>query len=62
MAVIDGVEIFFQDFPFGINLFQPQGQKELFKFSLPGPFMGEKEILGELLADGAATLADFFCS
>ena len=57
-AEVDPVQIQGQDLILGEIGLQPQGQQKFLNFAFQGPLMGQKDVLGQLLADGAAALHD----
>ena len=53
---IDGVDIQFQDVVLGIAVLQCEGHKDLRRLADELFFLGEKQVFGHLLGDGAASL------
>ena len=57
-AEIGAVEIELQDLVLGQPRFQPQREERLLDLALDGALVGEEQVLGELLGDRGAALAD----
>src|SRR5690606_36445492 len=57
-AEIDAVQIQFEDFILRIFGLEPEGENEFVELARNRPFVGEKEILGELLCQRRAALTN----
>src|SRR6516162_7134413 len=55
-AEIDAIEIKFENLRLSEFVFEPQREHDLLKLAVDGAFLGEEQILRQLLRDGRAAL------